>query len=265
MNISMLFVTSFFLATYISALQDTPIAIICNPKTGTNLVAKCLTLMTGRKKVFATPGNNQITLVPEELAALSDKDLFITHAQYLESNRQLVEIYNFKVISILRDPRDQIVSFAHWINKQAAWKHLHHLSIEELITLLITDYNRGYQCIGTPKPTSIDTAYRVLYMPWSKEKYVYTTTFEKLVGPAGGGSKESQITEIMNIAQHLDITLTQKQIEFITDNLFGNTFTFREGLIGSWRKAFTQQHTILFKQVAGQLLIDLGYETDQSW
>jgi hypothetical protein len=41
--------------------------------------------------------------------------------------------------------------------------------------------------------------------------------------------------------------------------------TFRTGKSGGWRKAFTEEHKHLFKEVAGDLLIRLGYEINSDW
>ncbi len=41
--------------------------------------------------------------------------------------------------------------------------------------------------------------------------------------------------------------------------------TFRKGKIGGWRESFTDEHKHLFKEIAGDLLIRLGYEADFDW
>jgi len=41
--------------------------------------------------------------------------------------------------------------------------------------------------------------------------------------------------------------------------------TFRSGKTGSWKRYFTDEHKNIFKEVAGDLLIRLGYEKDNSW
>jgi len=41
--------------------------------------------------------------------------------------------------------------------------------------------------------------------------------------------------------------------------------TFRSGKTGEWKKHFTPEHKKLFKDVAGDLLIKLGYEKDKGW
>jgi sulfotransferase 6B1 len=41
--------------------------------------------------------------------------------------------------------------------------------------------------------------------------------------------------------------------------------TFRSGQKAGWQKEFTDEHSRLFDRVAGDLLIELGYERDHSW
>jgi hypothetical protein len=41
--------------------------------------------------------------------------------------------------------------------------------------------------------------------------------------------------------------------------------TFRSGKTGEWKKHFTQEHKRIFKNVASDLLIRLGYEKDNDW
>jgi hypothetical protein len=41
--------------------------------------------------------------------------------------------------------------------------------------------------------------------------------------------------------------------------------TFRKGQPGNWREHFTPANKALFKDVAGDLLIHLGYEQDYNW
>ncbi|HXF84727.1 MAG TPA: hypothetical protein VNK49_05000 [Anaerolineales bacterium] len=41
--------------------------------------------------------------------------------------------------------------------------------------------------------------------------------------------------------------------------------TFRSGKTGGWREHFTEEHKKLFKEVAGDLLVRLGYEKSNDW
>ena len=93
----------------------------------------------------------------------------------------------------------------------------------------------------------------------------YVTSFEKLIGPRGGGSEQLQQDEILRIAHFLEIPLTEADVKNVVADLFGETSTFREGKIGSWKDHFTPKHVAQFKKASGDLLIRLGYEVDSSW
>jgi hypothetical protein len=54
----------------------------------------------------------------------------------------------------------------------------------------------------------------------------------------------------------------QKIIEAIQPS---KSSTFRQGKSGGWREHFTAGHKRLFKDVAGELLIRLGYEENNDW
>jgi hypothetical protein len=41
--------------------------------------------------------------------------------------------------------------------------------------------------------------------------------------------------------------------------------TFRTGKVGSWRSQFSPENKALFKEIAGDLLVRLGYEQDNNW
>jgi hypothetical protein len=41
--------------------------------------------------------------------------------------------------------------------------------------------------------------------------------------------------------------------------------TFRSGRTGEWKKLFTAGHKKIFKEVAADLLVKLGYEKDHDW
>ena len=44
-----------------------------------------------------------------------------------------------------------------------------------------------------------------------------------------------------------------------------DSHTFRRGTPGDWRAHFSKQHVALFKEVAGELLIELEYEKNLDW
>ena len=184
------------------------------------------------------------------------------HFHYSDELAGLLSGMGMKTILILRDPRDVTVSHAHHIFRAPRHRlHKHFQSLPEAARLMTCI--RG--CVADGHLLrNVDERFRAV-LPWLSQPFNYTTFFEKLVGARGGGSQQAQVKELTNLARHLRMACTRRDIERIPDELFGNTATFRQGSIGSWRNSFGEEHKRAFKEVAGQLLIDLGYEKNLDW
>lgn len=197
--------------------------------------------------------------------------LFSLHWPYTEESEKIFSKYGKANFFMIRDPRDQMVSMVFMVHKNS-------VGLEAPFEEALLDLIDGGQRIYIPWAVEIQTVHPVmwengivrfyhLYIPWAFSKKFYTVRFENLIGPNGGGSAQAQFNEIRNIGRHLGVNLSQEKIQEITQNLFGGTFTFREGQIGSWKKYFTPKVKETFKNTPGacQLLIDLGYEKDSNW
>ena len=89
--------------------------------------------------------------------------------------------------------------------------------------------------------------------------------FEELVGPMGGGSEEAQRDAVARVAEHLEVPLDDRKLRAVQSDLFGSGRTFRKGQAGGWRREFSEEHKRATKEVAGDLLVELGYEKDLRW
>lgn len=181
----------------------------------------------------------------------------------LSPNAQKVDIlrqHNAKLILILRDPREHLVSLLRSLRKPLNAKTLLWAikNFPQLLKLQTGDpsfinYKNIQECYYA-------------YLQWHNiYPDTYLTYFEKLVGTQGGSDSNLQKEEIKRLADFLEVPLTENQIADIANELFGGTPTFKQGKINSWKKYFTPEVKTLFKKVAGQLLIDLGYEVDLNW
>lgn len=245
------------------------LCMVSIPKSGSHLLAKCIYLIDKRTPIWAKKDIAGIS--QKEINQLNSEYLYCIHAAYQEKNKFLIEHNNLKTFFIYRDPRDQVVSLANWVIKIESAIPGHHNvpKLEDLITTLIYGCDGAFWTKSVPPYRTVEQLYR-LFMPWMNHKQVYIATFEKLVGPQGGGSLELQLQEIKNIAKHMGKNITDEVAKEISKKIFGYTEgfdsrTFFEGQIGSWKKYFTDKHKREFKEVAGQLLIDLGYEKDLNW
>jgi hypothetical protein len=100
-------------------------------------------------------------------------------------------------------------------------------------------------------------------LPWLGQKEVLSIHFEDLIV-----DRASALTRIMD--HFLSQVPIQTSRELILDSLESSinprkSPTFRSGKTGEWKKYFTDEHKSIFKDVAGDLLIKLGYEKNNDW
>lgn len=280
------------------------VLLACIPKSGTWLLEKCLRLLTGRgdavdrlqkEKVLHMQNVGQFdeffsktpihwphiytpTIELLDICTnLTPYEHIVTHLIYRPEYERLFIKKGLKVILMIRDPRDQIISRIFYVyNNTERYKGLQALSISELIEGYIGDANYtnfpdllsshiAYESAPEGKYISNIKQFYDAYLPWGSTSICYVMKFENLVGCKGGGNDAAQLNEIRNLASFLNLNVGELEIQNIVNKLFGKSLTFREGTISNWKKYFSDSHKAQFKKVAGQLLIDLKYETDFNW
>jgi hypothetical protein len=220
------------------------------PKCGTHLLTKCIELLI-KRPLRELPTD---LVAPDKLPPQEHHEFFATHVPYSAAAAATFKRYNFKTSLIYRDPRDKVVSEVYWMYK-GGWNQLNAdnplrlMPFNKLLEYYIAKVQDEYSA----------------YLPWLRDSGCCAVSFEKLIGPHGGGSREAQMREMRKIARHIRAPLSPRLLKRCSGQLFGGTPTFRAGKIGSWKHHFNRKHKQLFKRYAGQLLIDLGYEKDLRW
>jgi len=258
------FTMGFFFA---AMSYGSPICITTIPKCGTHLLMKYIEVLTGKSGKMTW--DNWLVPSVDNISNLSAQEYLITHAVCNAANVKIFSNADIRIIFMLRDPRDQIISLAHFIKRRSYWK-IDQLSVSEIITQIIQNYSLYYNpSIGLQEDVLLSVnqnSFYQLYLPWQSYEFVYTVKYEDLVGNKGGGSDEKQLQAMCNIASHLHIAVNREDLRQIQNQLYDQTSsTFRTGKIGSWRQEFTKEQKDLFKRVAGDLLIELNYEINHDW
>jgi sulfotransferase 6B1 len=242
----------------------TKIFTVSPMKSGAQLLITCISLLTGKTKHDAS---DMIHFKQQEIDDLKEEEFYVTHAPYTPEHMRMAVKNHLQGVGILRDPRDHILAAAHWIQSYPeVWPHLQKFSLKQLVVKLIKNYATF---VKLPVQYSPKAIYRVyyLYTGWRFLPSVYFARFERLVGPQGGGNKRTQIQEVKNIAKHLGIAISHKKAQEVADKLFENNLNTYENQIGAGKQYLNKYPQLkkLFKQVAGHMLIDLGYEKDLNW
>ena len=195
------------------------------PKSGTYFLRHILELKDEESKVV------QISVVPQGKRPANFRVYPKGISGHLVCNEVVLELArNMDKIFIVSDPRDIIVSWAHYGKKLGdhhALARLHRVDPslkrvlrvkgeDDRITIMLTAIRR----------------YMTGYLDWPK--YAHTVRYEGLINDPA--------TELAEVAAILDEPLD----ELVERASFRGGKTFRKGVVGEWRHEFTDRHNELF-------------------
>jgi len=250
-----------------------PILVNSFPKSGTHLLLQMMQAAPGmthygaflasmppkphRERSRATHLRMIGRLAPGELMPAH---LFY-HPEYAAALDHKQAIHFF----IYRDPRDVVISEAHYLTDMHRWHDLHPYfarlaSLEARISFSIQGAS------GPDFPFDFpDVGQRFeRYRPWLTHPGVFPLRFEEIMS-----EKREELLRRMavyllerGIAANDPIHLASQLGRSILPD---RSRTFRKGTAGQWQQIFTPDHKAQIKGVAGQLLVDLGYEQGLDW
>ena len=196
------------------------------------------------------------------LDSLRPRDIASAHLFARPEVVRRVTSSKFVPYFIFRDPRDVVVSHVFYVTDMEA-RHVHHRYYVSL-----PDFNARLTASILGKPDADvefpDIATRFTpYLGWLDCPEVLTIHFEDLIN--------ARAETLSRIVDHLlgRVSLPARR-QLIIDSLESSinpkrSPTFRSGKTGEWRNHFTDMHKKIFKDVAGDLLIRLGYEKNNNW
>jgi hypothetical protein len=177
---------------------------------------------------------------------------------------------------IFRDPRDVVVSHVFYVTDMEA-RHVHHDYYQSL-----PDFNERLKTSILGRPELANRAVKspqgersrsieftniadrfAPYLSWLDHAEVLMIHFEDLIN-----DRAATLTCIMDhLLARVPLPAPRELILSFLESSINPTKspTFRSGKTGEWKKHFTEEHKRIFKDVAGELLIQLGYEKDNDW
>lgn len=176
------------------------------------------------------------------------------HAAYSEALAELLRNEGARVITIRRDPRDILVSFADWIGSRPdfyLYQDFQHLDREDRIRLLLNGSTDGIR----PFKPFVEVLQRA--EGWLTTSGALQLTFEDLVGDAGGGSAERQTSAVASIHSHVGAHKPLENVDF--KSIYGNSLTFNQGRAARWRELESPDLIAEIEKRLGPKLHKWGY------
>lgn len=164
---------------------------------------------------------------------------------------------------IYRDPRDMLVSqvfFATDMHEEHGMHAYYNLLPDFAARLKVAI--TGIEKDGL-KMVSVRQRYEGVF-EWLDQKHVMCLRFEDLINNRDA-TLMSMLDEIEKTGYKIP-TPREKALAVLVDAIRPKkSHTFRSGKTGGWTQHFTDDHKKLFKDVAGDLLMRLGYEKNNDW
>ena len=262
---------------FLSQTNDLPILLgISFPKSGTHLLDQILLGFSNvapySKRLHSFyaeyEGESGVKRAPEQALAWLDslrlRDVASAHLFARPEAVNRVCSSKFVPYFIFRDPRDVVVSHVFYVTDMEA-RHVHH---EYYLSLPDFDSRLNASILGRP---DLDIEFPNIaerfnpYTDWLNHSEVLPIHFEDLIH-----DRAATLTRILNhFLARVPLHSSQPR-NLILDSLESSinpsrSPTFRSGKTGEWKKYFTDEHKRIFKDVAGDLLMRLGYEKDNDW
>ena len=270
------------LISYLKGQQHKALTI-CNsyPKSGTHLLYQILYSIPGLQQwddivsvqalcgIMNTPAH-----VRWKIGSAPSGSIVRGHLMHCDEILEVLAEFDCKVLFIYRDLRDVAVSHARWVVQEERI-FLHDIyqntsDFDEQLMKSIKGVPIGSPFSSNLSQPDIGTDFS-RWQGWVTDDSACAVKFEELVGERGGGSEEKRLYLVEQILDYLDINLSANQIKSQFASYALNpeeSHTFRKGgkgSIGAWKTSFNDVHKQAFKLVAGDTLVNLGYESNLEW
>jgi sulfotransferase 6B1 len=259
------------------SLQGVPILFANSfPKSGTHLLTQVLegfaqigpAVISGLPAIVTYQGNTGQQRAEKDILADIDRlmpgDIAYGHLHAIPAMTKRLCQTGMAGFFILRDPRDVVVSHVHYVTDMAP-NHIHHRYYA--MELKTFDERLRASILGIPDADIPfpDIAERFNpYLGWLEHEEILTLHYEDFMG--GGGSAFGRMIDHALVRGFPLMVSRDAALRALAESVDPQRSpTFRSGKIGGWKNQFNDENKQLFKEVAGELLIRLGYEEDIRW
>ena len=210
------------------------------PKAGTHLMRQVLGMRAGEGTTMA------LRVASHEGAGLFQKCMLFPTGVSGEIGPPSAEILRFAQLmssfTIIRDPRDIIVSWHYYVNTVGRERRIS--IVEHDRSLNYKDYDGDAR-----KDLLVETVYRTIerFLPWG-DTDIITVRFEDII--------ERPMKALAPVAKRTGIPIDT----LVERSLFRGGKTFRKGLVGEWKHEFNSKQKKRFNELYGHIMEAWGYD-----
>lgn len=255
-------------ARAIEGVSDIAPPVIANsvPKSGTHLLLQILSalpnlrpwglFLASQPSFTFTPVKSRV--MSARIHAMANRELAGAHIHWSPSVQAAISERSAVHFFIYRDPRDVVVSEAHYLGEMNRWHrlHRHFRAIPDLQARIRLSIEGLDPSSGLEYP-NIALRYG-RYLGWLDDDRVCAVRYEDLTGP-------NCRSVVGDIARHWMArdggrycleTLTEHSLNAIRPEA---SHTFRRGGAGGWQEVMSDETKACFSRTAESLLTRLGY------
>lgn len=242
-----------------------PVLLNSIPKAGTHMLEEMLEVVpelsfAGKKTISCWESADAKTLA--SITRMRRGYFSLAHLPALPEVVCAVEEANAKVIFLIRDPRDVVLSFSNYVlhidKTHMAHNYLASFDTEEEVIQAVIEGNK-------PGVANLKVLLEK-FSGWEGLPFVLICKYEDFLSPSRGGDKKRQEAAIRRILQHIEVHPEESLISSMLDRLSSeSSSTFNQGGARRWVGKFTETHKQSIKSLAGEWLIHYGYEKNTDW
>jgi hypothetical protein len=198
------------------------------------------------------------------------------HLAPTPENQELFERHQVRAVVIFRDPRDNLTQLVRrtvlgYCPDKFLRPGTHPDAVAYNALVAASEGKRGdapfvdFYVEGIGGREVLDRIFRV--SQWKNHPRVQAVRFEDLIDVWGERPDVPRQT-IVGIAEFLGASVTDEELDALEaagERFLDKRRSGKAGFLQRWQDAFTDEDKASFKRYYGDLLIDLGYETDLDW
>ncbi len=263
------------------AIQSFPVFGNSVPKSGTHLLRSALMHIKGLRlggslryidNFDDDTNETHRKFVASSLEQMKPHLFKVGHLTYNDFIVNKMIEKNIKVVMIVRDPRDIILSHVNHAKKNFGGKYrfydyyAHVLkNDDERIKTSISGLSGSFAKGSTAYLPDVYGRFEY-FLGWKEFEHCLWVKFEDLIGQNGGGDDMLQRETFKKIVDFVGCSMSEGEIDLALQKIFDpSSPTFNKGQIGRWKQQFTDEHIRLFKKHAKNLLVELDYEKNNDW